>query len=261
MTITGNVVVPTSTVLQARVVIYQPSKKPLERKGQWIETSFGKCRVTGRLGQRHADIVESMLFVAERRRDINDGGIELLVDPAKLRKMLSDHQYSGGRLNKLLLELKAATIEIVTPELEQIGESIIGGLIDHVISSPMTRYNPLTRGTRRLWKVRLGIALVMLLERDLSLYYRPELIARLKHGISQAVARHVLTHKNNPPGGWYLDTLLVAVSGNDVNAKTMSNYRSRIKDDIERLREIGVDISSVNRVKRLTGAQLKLTGA
>lgn len=258
MTITGNVVVPTSTVLQARVVIYQPSKKPLERKGQWIETSFGKCRVTGRLGQRHADIVESMLFVAERRRDINDGGIELLVDPAKLRKMLSDHQYSGGRLNKLLLELKAATVEIVTPKLDQIGERIIGGLIDHVIPSPMTRNNPLPDsqgGVRRLWKVRLGIALVMLLERDLSLYYRPELIARLKHGISQAVARHVLTHNNNPPGGWYLDTLFVAVSGNDVSAKTMSNYRTRIKDDIESLRVIGVDINSKNRVKRLTGAR------
>ncbi|MDE8641692.1 ABC transporter ATPase [Proteus mirabilis] len=258
MTITGKRLVPTSTVLQARVVIYQPSKKPLERKGQWIDTSFGRCRVTGRLGQRHADIVESMLFVAERRRDINDGGIELLVDPAKLRKVLSDNQYSGGRLNKLLLELKAATVEIVTPKLDQIGERIIGGLIDHVIPSPMTRNNPLPDsqgGVRRLWKVRLGIALVMLLERDLSLYYRPELIARLKHGISQAVARHVLTHNNNPPGSWYLDTLFVAVSGNDVSAKTMSNYRTRIKDDIESLRVIGVDINSENRVKRLTGAR------
>ncbi|MDX6878025.1 ABC transporter ATPase, partial [Klebsiella pneumoniae] len=85
---------------------------------------------------------------------INDGGIELLVDPAKLRKVLSDNQYSGGRLNKLLLELKAATVEIVTPKLDQIGERIIGGLIDHVIPSPMTRNNPLPDsqgGVRRLW--------------------------------------------------------------------------------------------------------------
>ncbi len=257
MTITGNEVVPTSTVFQARVVIYQPSKKPLERKGQWIYTSFGKCRVTGRLGQRHADIVESMLFVAERKRDIDDGGIELLVDLAKLRKVLSDNQYSGGRLNKLLLELKAATVEIVVPQLEQNGDGgrIIGGLIDHVIPSPMTRYNPLTGGVRRLWKVRLGIALVMLLERDLYLYHQPALIVRLKHGISQAVARHVLTHSNNPSGGWHLDTLLIAVSGNDISAKTMSNYRTRIKDDIESLRVIGVDINSKNRVKRLTRAR------
>ena len=54
----GNQVVPTSTALQARVMIYQPSQRPQERKGQWMDTGFGRCRVTGRLGQRHADIVE-----------------------------------------------------------------------------------------------------------------------------------------------------------------------------------------------------------
>ena len=91
---TGKRVAPTSTTLQARVMIYQPSQRPRERAGQWIDTSYGRCRVTGRLGQRHADIVESMLYVAERRREISDGGIELLIDPAKLRRMLSDHQYS-----------------------------------------------------------------------------------------------------------------------------------------------------------------------
>ncbi|GJA52577.1 hypothetical protein KAM347_43680 [Aeromonas caviae] len=38
-----------------------------------------------------------------------------------------------------------------------------------------------------MWRVRLGMALVMLLERDLSLYYDPAPIARLQYGISQAV--------------------------------------------------------------------------
>ncbi|WP_298052633.1 hypothetical protein [uncultured Paenalcaligenes sp.] len=107
---TGNKVTPTSTALQARVMIYQPSQRPRERKGEWMETSFGRCRVTGRLGQRHADVVESILYVAERRREISDGGIELLVDPAKLRRMLSDSQYSHGRIKKLLADLRAVTI-------------------------------------------------------------------------------------------------------------------------------------------------------
>ncbi|NMT18722.1 ABC transporter ATPase, partial [Vibrio parahaemolyticus] len=78
--------------------------------GEWMETRFGRCRVTGRLGQRHADIVESMLYLAERRRDISDGGVELLVDPAKLRRILSEHQYSDNRLKKLVCELRAATV-------------------------------------------------------------------------------------------------------------------------------------------------------
>ena len=252
---TGNQVVPTSTALQARVMIYQPSQRPQERKGQWMDTVFGRCRVTGRLGQRHADIVESMLYVAERRRDISDGGIELLVDPARLRRMLSDHQYSHDHILKLLTDLRAATVEIVTPELELRGDRIIGGLIDHVIPSPMTRRDPLSGGERNLWRVRLGVALVMLLERDLSLYYPPGPIARLQHGISQAVARHVLTHKHDPAGGWHLDTLIRAVCGERISSKEMINGRYRLKRDAADLRKMGIDIDAENRVSRLTAAR------
>lgn len=252
---TGNRVAPTSTALQARVMIYQPSQRPQERAGQWTETGFGRCRVTGRLGQRHADIVESMLYVAERRREISDGGVELLVDPAKLRRMLSDHQYSHGRIKKLLIDLRAATVEIVTPELERSSDSIIGGLIDHVIPSSMTRRDPLTGGERHLWRVRLGVALVMLMEKDLSLYYSPAPIARLQHGISQAVARHVLTHKHNPVGGWFLDTLIRAVCGVAASSTTLRNFRRRIKEDSDRLVEIGIEVDASDRVKRVTAAR------
>lgn len=254
--ITGNQVAPTSTVLQARVMIYQPSRRPEKRMGTWMETSFGRCRVTGRLGQRHADIVESMLYVAERRREISDGGIELLVDPAELRRTLSDHQYSYGRIKKLLIDLRAATVEIVTPALELRGDSIIGGLIDHVSPSPMTRRDPLTGGERHLWRVRLGVALTMLLEKDYSLYYLPAPIARLQYGISQAVARYVLTHKHDPAGGSYLDTLIRAVGGNEISAQTMGNWRTRLKKDAESLYEMGIEIDPENRVKRLTAARL-----
>lgn len=257
----GNEVTPTSTALQARLMIYQPSQRPRELVGQWMHTSFGRCRVTGRLGQRHADIVESILYIAERRREISDGGIELLIDFAKLRRMLSDHHYSHGRIKKLMTDLRAATIEIVTPEMERRGDSIIGGVIDHVIPSPMTRRDPLTGGERHLWCVRLGVALVMLLERDLPLYYSPAPIARLQHGISQAVARHVLTHKNIPAGGWHLDTLIRAVGGDDASTKTMCNWRYRFKEDTENLRNIGIDIDAENRVTRLTAARSRLTTA
>ncbi|RCV86027.1 ABC transporter ATPase [Vreelandella rituensis] len=254
-TTTGNKVAPTTTVLQARVLIYQPSQRPRNRSGDWMQTNFGRCRVTGRLGQRHADIVESMLYVAEKRRDISDGGIELLVDPAKLRRTLSDHQYSHDRIKKLLIDLRAAAIEIVTPEMEETGDSIIGGLIDHVIPSPKTRYDPLTRGERHLWRVRLGVALVMLLEHDLSLYYQPAPIARLKHGISQAVARHVLTHKHEPAGGWHMDTLIRAVTGENASSQTMRDGRRRLKEDTERLAGLGIEIDTQNRIKRGTAAR------
>ena len=95
----------------------------------------------------------------------------------------------------------------------------------------------------------------MLLERDLSLYYPPAPIARLQHGVSQAIARHVLTHKHDPAGGWHLNTLIRAVSAGEVSSKTMCNCRYRLKEDAERLREIGIEIDTENRVKRLTAAR------
>lgn len=244
----GNEVTPTSTVTQARVMLYQASQRPCRREGEWLDTSFGRCRVTGRLGQRHADLVEAVLYCAERRRDVSDGGVELLVDPARLRKTLSDSRYSMTQIQKLLADLRAATVEIETPELMRSGERIIGGLVDHVVPSPMRRSNPLTGGERYLWRVRLGVALVMLLNRDLDLYYDPSPIARLQHGVSQAVARHVLSHRNEPAGGWHLDTVISAVAA-PLSAKAMRDARFRLREDSENLSRIGLSIDG-DRIRK-----------
>ncbi|MGN9496584.1 hypothetical protein ACTMQ1_16540 [Pseudomonas syringae pv. aptata] len=240
----GNAVVPTSTTALARVRLYQPSQRPQHRQGDWIDTSFGRCRVVGRLGQRHADTVEAVLYCAERQRPVSDGGAELLVDPAQVRKTISDSRYSFTQIEKLFVELRAATITIETPQFDF---PIIGGLIDHVIPSSKTRPDPLTGGQRNLWRVRLGVALVMLLEHDLSLFYDPAPIARLQHGISQAVARHVLSHKVEPTGGWYLDTLIAAVAG-PVPSKAMRDARFRLREDTDKLKALGLTIDG-NRVR------------
>lgn len=245
---TGNKVVPTSTIAQARIMLYQPSQRPRLREGDWHETTFGRCRVSGRLGQRHADLVETALYCAEKRRDVSDGGVELLVDPARLRRSMSDGVYSLSQIQKLFTELRKATVEIETPEMQKSSEKIIGGIIDHVIPSSSTRHDPLTGGSRNLWRVRLGVALVMLLQHDLSLYYDPAPIARLVHGMSQAVARHILTHKIEPRGGWYIDTLILAVAG-EIKGKPLRDARARIKEDAPRLLAMGITIDG-DRIKR-----------
>ena len=227
-------------------MLYQPSQRPLLRSGEWLTTSFGRCCVQGRLGQRHADVVEAILYSAERRRDMADGGVELLVDPSRVRKTLSDSRYSHARLWSLLRECMAAVIDIETPQFKALGH-----LIDQVVESSMTRPDPLTGGERALWRVRLGMALVMLLERDLNLYYDPAPIARLRHGISQAVARHVLTHKTMPGGGWFVDTVIRAVIG-DRSSQDMRDCRRRLKEDAEQLRRAGVVISH-GRITKKSG--------
>src|SRR5690554_5411894 len=60
--INGNKVAATSTALQARVALFQPSQRPTLQKNKHFITSYGECSVTGRLGQRHADLLEALLF-------------------------------------------------------------------------------------------------------------------------------------------------------------------------------------------------------
>lgn len=244
----GNRVSPTATATPARVRLFQPSQRPAHRQGEWQETSFGRCRVTGRIGQRHADLVEAVLFCAEKSRTIEDGGVEVLVDPAAVRKVISDSRYSLEQIKKLFAELRVVVVDIETDALARSGGRLIGGLIDHVVPSSATRIDPLTGEQRNLWRIRLGIALVMLLERDICLYYDPRPLCRLQHGISQAVARHVLTHSHPPRGGWEMDTLIRAVEG-DVAGQRLCDARFRLRADAEALAKAGVVVDG-DRVRK-----------
>jgi hypothetical protein len=248
---TGNRVVPTMTVTPARIQIFQPTQRPVERANVMAETSWGRCRVTGRLGQRHADLLEALLYNAEEHRETDDGGIELLVDPARVRKTLSDSWYSWSGIQKLLVELRAATVQIETPLTKQTGIPVIGGLLDYTEPSSLKCHNPLTRGERPLMRVKLGRVLTFLLGHDLHLYVNPAPIVRLCHGISQAIARHIQTHKTQPPGGWHLDGLIVMVGGTEKNnSERMRRHRCNVRKDEAGLAAIGIVLDG-DRVKRV----------
>ena len=89
-----------------------------------------------------------------------------------------------------------------------------------------------------MWRVRLGKLMVELIRRDVQLWYNPIPIARLQYGISQAIARHILTHTQQPVGGWHLIELLKTVGG-------QGRLRDRLREtcaDVEKLRDIGIII-------------------
>lgn len=247
---TGNSVIPTTTATPARVRIFQPTQRPALSEGDWIETAWGRCRVHGRLGQRHADILEAVLFCAERRKDEEPGTIKLLVDPAKVRKVMSESRYSLDQCWTLLRELRACTVEIDTPKIR-----LMGGLVESAeYTKTETRHDPLTGLQRKLWTVRLGKAWAELMRLDLPLRYDPTPIARLGYGISQAVARHVLTHTNAPQGGWTLDGLIHAVAG-PISEVALRNARRRVRLDTEALQSAGIGLDG-DRVRRVSGLPL-----
>lgn len=243
---TGNEVIQTTGVTPARVRLFQATQRPTLRSGEWIETAWGRCRVHGRLGQRHADILEAVLYCAERRKDEDAGTIKLLVDPAKVRKAMSEDRYSLEQCWTLLRELRACTVEIDTAKLR-----LMGGIIESAeYTKTETRRDPLTGAQRRLWTVRLGKAWTELLRLDLPQRYDPAPIARLEHGISQAVARHVLTHRAEPQGGWTLDGLIHAVAGH-LGAVGKRNARRRVRADADGLAAVGIRLNG-DRVRRVS---------
>jgi hypothetical protein len=245
MTKTGRQsVVPTSTATQARVALFQPSQRPIQKTGEWIDTAWGRCMVSGRLGQRHADIIESLFFVAEKKRVLTDGGVEILVDPAKVRTTLSDSGYSHARLWSHLREIMAAVIEIQTNDFR-----VMGHIIDSVLESPATRPDPLTGGKRHMWRVRIGSAFVGLIGADLHIYRDPAPIARLQHGITQAVARHILTHTKEPRGGWHIDNIIEVVSGGEITNQSMRDGRRRIRAESAKLLDLGISIDG-DRIRK-----------
>jgi hypothetical protein len=233
--------VPTCTVHQARLPIFQPTRRPVMTE-RVFENAWGRVRVKGKLGQGHEDVLEAIMFCGKRPKELGDGRIKLLVDPADVRRRA---RQDGTTLRRALDDLMQAIVEIQSPERL----AGIGHLIDHIdfarkpSGDYVTAPNPLG-GERRLWKVELGKALCNLIERDLWQMRDPEPISRLRHGISQAVARHMLTHSADaqPNGGWTLDGLLKAVGCGEMG-QALRDRRRELAADAEALAALGVQVS------------------
>ncbi len=233
----------TTTATPARVRLFQPSQRPVVvMREEWIATAWGRVRVSGRLGQRHADAYEAIRWCAEESRE-RDGQRELLVDPAKVRRTLSAAGYSHQQLWRLLDELMQAVVEIDAASLRGMGH-----LIDSVKESKRARRDPLTEEYRPLWVVRLGLAARVLDDHDVPVRYNPAPLARLCHGISQAIARHCLTHKFEPAGGWILDNLIETVAGGA--REQIRDRRREVRADVEGLAQLGLVIDG-DRVRRV----------
>ena len=241
---------PTTTAHAVRLCLFQATRRPRQLRGEAVKTPWGAVRITGRLGQQHADVLEAICYEREKKGELEDGRIKLLVDPARVRRRAG--QTSGDGFRQVLDELMSAVIEIIEPEKL----ACSGHLIDHIDKarradgSYITRENPLG-GERHLWRVEIGKALCTLVAGDIWIGYDPAGIARLDHGISQAVARHVLSHKTQPRGGWTLDTLIRAVAGSEIGDKALRDRRYELRLEAAALRDIGIEIDDGDRVRRV----------
>ena len=232
-----------TTALQSRIRMFQATQRPIELHGQWVETKFGRCLVEGRLGQRHADLLSAILYNAQMKRDTDDGGMEILIDPAVIRRKMSATQFSFSQFETLLKELMQAIITLETPNFKV----AVGHLIDQYSRTKNIKvYDPRTKGMRPLMKMRLGEVMTTMYKADVHLFYDPEKLVNIKHGISQAVARYILSHASEPNGGWKLDETILQVAGM-CNANQLRQHRLRIKQDAIALKHAGILFDGENQ--------------
>ena len=248
---------PTTTILQGRLQMYEASKRPKTRNETESKNKHGRCVVTGKLGQRHQDLLDSVMYHAENPERPDDLSIDIIVDPAAVRRTMAGGEngetYSRDHIERLIAELRSVTVKIYSNRLQS---EIIGGLIDHVVKDEEVGSRPGIR--RNLWKVRLGAAAVELLEQDYWLYYNPALIAKLHYGITQSVARWVLGQYDNkqPKGGWYLDTVIkdnvIKDNEHEIPKRQLRKLRMKVREEAEELSEIGINLSNdrITKAKR-----------
>lgn len=231
---------PTAPVMAARLALYQSTRRPKHITSDWVITPWGRCRVQGALGQRHADIMECLMHVSDSPVWRPDGSLLLLVDPYRLKKALG-----GAGHNWLVDKLR----EIMTTLLDWECGEIRG--TGHIISSfrcaKKSRPNPLTGEDRPLWAIVLTPEWVRVLEADLCVYYDPTPIAKIKCGVSQRIARMALTH--GPGSATGVETMLDQIG---LTGQARRNARRRLAQHARHLLDCGVDIAGglVRRVTR-----------
>jgi hypothetical protein len=235
-----NNILPISTALQARVMLFQPSKKP-RKETRVFETKYGICKVVGRLGQQHADVLEAIMTTYKAKRT-NANKIEVLIDPYKVRKLLSDAVYSTSTLKHILEDMITTLIEIKAKHHKGSEFLIMGAMVSSVKVIQKNEKDNLGNNKTE-WLITFGEALCELIDKDLHLYYETQPINKLKSGITQAIIRFLLTHKDVPNGGWTLDYCIKSVAG-ECTAVKMAEYRQAVRKEVEGIKNCGFDFEN-----------------
>ena len=234
---------PTTTAHQSRLQIFQPTRKPTMQTRQ-ITTQWGTAKIIGKIGQGHADVLEAIFRESDRFRVLDDGSAQILVDPYKVRITACGGEYklSKQRLDEIMIDLIQTVIDMSIPNKEfsiDMG-SLITKAQNSVINAKTTK-GRFGVTNRKLWRIDIGEHFVRLIEKDIHLYYDPKPISKLKSGVSQAVARHLLTHHQPPNGGWIIDSIIKAVGAGETS-KAMWERRNEIFEDEDGLRNLGFEI-------------------
>lgn len=266
---------PTAFVHEARLRIFQPTRRP-RSEVQVVEIESGpNRRVTieyralqrpdgafevRALGQAHADVLDAIRETALDKKVDGAGRLMLLCDPAKVRKA-AGVTASLTTVRERIEDIMGAVIEIREPRHLRDRGPLIGRFTDATVDgAAMTlpcnlshTQRHASRAQRRLWLITIGDVGMRLVVNDIAARYSVVDVAALPSGISQAVARWMLgqSASRQPNGGWKLDTVIEAVGGGDAGEGAMRHRRCELRAARGDLSAMGIVIDGDQRGERI----------
>jgi hypothetical protein len=158
---------------------------------------------------------------------------------------------SGDRVKELLRDLLKA---ILVVEIRQLKMRVMDGILDQVVESGVVleggggKFESETGG-RSLLKIVFGETWTIMLGIDYQVNYPLDLIVGMRHGLSQAVARHCLSNDDIHES---LEGLMEKV-GYEAEARSARGLRKAkraLAEDRETFNKLGVDITKLRMVHR-----------
>ncbi len=226
---------PTTSARCARWRIFQPIRHPSTDAWREIEMDlpgFGPVKVRSAVGQQHALLMEAIQFYAQRMHILPNGVACILVDMHDLRITLASgrgRRYGQEGVEQLARELRQVTVSGVETLM-------VDGILDRLVPTEAMVEHPVTGASRPLWRAELTPSWGAWSRTDpLPLHYDPRPLAAIRSGVAAAVVRHALTHRDQPMGGWKLDTLILAVG-----AQPTRWVRQDVRRDEEAMAGAGV---------------------
>ena len=236
-----------------RIPIFSYTRRSQRVTEQQVSTSWGTATITGRLDQRHRDVIDIVAVAAEGwRPEGSHGDMVARVDSSRLRKLLGWDRWTYRQILDILRDLRAGEIagrgewtgiltriaeSSTTPRPRLPSRQIRGRKGKKLLRGPSHTPDP-TRTEDDLrggvvWEITLSGAWIRL-NQQLPVKY-PLQVIRMQHGISQAVTRFMLSHA---PGARYgIDTLFNAVG---VPTKRYKRAIDEMSADMEIMAECGV---------------------
>ena len=251
-----------SSALACRIPVARPARKSRGTATISVETRWGRAIVTGGLDQRHLDLLDAIFLHNRGHRLTSEGDLLVRVDTGDLLTRLGRSRWNIRLLNWCIDDLSETRIDLWDMHEQQLTSTHVflryNMPTDEVgrparLGSRQSPPPPPTSKAQEDWgtrngrtvreKLKAGTIEIMVsrewlrIRKEFPTWY-PSQVWHLQYGVSQAVARFMLSHD---PGADYL--LQTALTYLGVPTKHQARATEQVQADAEAMAEIGVTLA------------------